>query len=97
MPDHTKTAITAKRPSHDRPGLQAPIGMTEGVGVLLLIAMAAQVITAVAWAVDVVDVAAWVALHIAISVVAGIAITAIMARDLLAAAKARTRHTTQRP
>lgn len=96
MPDQGTTTISAGLPNGRRQADHAPLKLTGRAGLILLIAMAAQLAAATAWAVDTISTPTWVAAHVAISIVAGTAITMIVGRDLLAAARARTPRTTPR-
>lgn len=88
MPDQSTTTISAGLANGRRQADHAPLKLTDRAGLILLIAMAAQLAAATAWAVDTISAPTWVAAHVAISIVAGTAITMIMGRELLAAAKA---------
>ncbi|MBJ7469680.1 MAG: hypothetical protein JHD16_00180 [Solirubrobacteraceae bacterium] len=90
MPDHSTTATTmsAGPQRARRQAGQAPLKLNDRAGLILLLAMAAQIAAATTWAADTISTPTWLAAHVAISIVAGTAITVIMGRELLAGAKA---------
>ncbi len=94
MPDDSTTTISAGMANGRRRADHAPLKLNDGAGLILLLAMAAQIATVITWAADTNSTPTWLAAHVAISIVAGTARPGIMGRELLATAKAWPRETT---